>query len=537
MHKNLVTGLLLGILLSGCANQPGGSAKLVPATRSGAKSPEPEAADDARNASTSATRKPAAVPSLGKARPRDINPEPATSPNQAVKSGNLWKELGDGQLFADDIKHQRVNSQMRVYLRHKTRLAQQLSEAELYLPYITEQLRQKRLPLELALLPMIESAYDPFAYSSSGAAGLWQFIPTTADHIGLERNWWYDGRRDIISSTEAALEYLRYLNQRFSGDWLLTLAAYNAGEGTVTRAVENNQRRGRDASFWALNLPEQTRVYVPRFLALARIIADPGQHKLELSTLSKEISFEPIRLPHSMDLQRAAFLADMDVETLYRLNPGYLRSVTPPARPYNLVLPKESTSVFKARLATTPPAKQADRQTHIVETGDTLSAIARQYHISINSLIAVNRLQSTLIKVGQALEVPTALTASPSNQHRTGTKATLTAKPRRYKLYQVRKGDTLAAIAGKHGVSVSKLVLWNQWPRSKSLMPGHELVVGYDFVSSGDATVSYDVRAGDSLYKIAKKFKVAVNDIVQWNDLNKSSTLQPGQRLLLYPSS
>ena len=536
MHKNLVMSVLLGVLLIGCASQSGGSAKLIPSTLSGTNTPKPATADAIQIVPVTETREPDLVLSTLQPRPVAINPSTPIVPKQAVKPGNLWKELGSDQFFADDIKHQRVNSQMRVYLRHKTRLAQQLDEAELYLPYITEQLRQKQLPLELALLPMIESAYDPFAYSSSGAAGLWQFIPTTADQIGLERNWWYDGRRDVISSTEAALEYLRYLNQRFAGDWLLTLAAYNAGEGTVTKEIQKNERLGKDTSFWALNLPAQTLVYVPRFIALASIIANPDQLKLELSALSKEISFESIRLPHSMDLQRAAFLADIDVETVYRLNPGYLRSVTPPARPYNLVLPKESASVFKARLATSTPAKLTPPQTHHVKIGDTLSTIARQYHISINNLMAANRLQSTLIKAGQTLEIPPPLLASSSNK--TGTKVPpLKAKPRRYKLYRVKKGDTLAAIASGHGVSVSKLVLWNQWPRSKPLMLGHELVVGYELVASEDAEVSYSVKTGDSLYKIAKKFKVAVNDIMQWNDLNKNSTLQPGQRLLLYPSS
>lgn len=533
MHKKIVTGLVLSVLLGGCTNQPNGSTKVLQPVL-----PEPGKPNTrtARAKHTVGTSEPDPESVSAEHGSDSVNPKVTTPPEQSVKKGDLWRELASDQVFAPGITHQRIHSQIRIYTRHKTRLTRQLHQAGLYLPYITEQLRQKQLPLELALLPLVESAYDPFAYSRSGAAGLWQFVPATADHVGLERTWWYDGRRDLVSSTEAALEYLSYLNKRFAGDWLLTLAAYNSGEGTVSRAIRKNKRLGRDTSYWALDLFRETRIYVPRFLALATIVRESAQHKLKLPTLTKEINFELVRLPHSIDLQVAAFLADIDLETLYRLNPGFLRWATPPGRPYNLALPKQSASLFKKRLAATPREKLTPKRRHIVKTGDTLSAIALQYHISVNALMALNHLKSTLIKDGQTLEVPAGPRAPSSNRYRAGT-SSMTLASGQYKRHRVGDGDTLATIAAKHKVSVSKLVLWNQWPQSKALVPGDELVVSYKSPSSVQGKVNYRVRAGDSLYKIAKKFNVAVNDIVAWNALKNRSILHPGQRLLLYPRS
>ncbi len=536
MHRMIVMGLLLSILLSGCSNQHSSSASVSPPV-SPKTTKDKTRFTEAEELSVRLTV-PVSERSLGSFLAENntgsLSPQTAMSTEQAAKPINLWQELAANQSFAPGVKHQRIHPQMAAYTRHKARLSQQLNRAGLYLPYITEQLRQKQLPLELVLLPMVESAYDPFAYSSSGAAGLWQFVPATADHVGLERNWWYDGRRDLVSSTEAALEYLSYLNKRFEGDWLLTLAAYNGGEGTVSRAIRKNRRLGRDTSYWALDLSEETRAYVPRFLALASIIRESRQHKLKLSTLSQEIKFELVRLPHSIDLQQAAFLADIDLEILYQLNPGFLRWATPPARPYNLALPKHSANVFRKRLATTPRTELISNRRHTVEAGDTLGAIAHQHHTSVNTLMALNQLKSTLIKVGQTLQIPEGLREPPSDRHRTKVTA-ISVTPDRYKIYQTKTGDTLTTIAREHGVSVSELVLWNQWPRSKAILPGNDLVVSYE--APGRGKVNYKVRAGDSLYKIAKKFNVAVTEIVKWNALKKRSILHPGQRLLLYPQS
>ncbi|HAD08390.1 MAG TPA: lytic transglycosylase [Porticoccaceae bacterium] len=539
MHRMIVMGLLLGIFLSGCSNQHSSSARVVaPVSSKITKDKTRIAEADALSVGPTARVSERGLGSFpAENNTGSLSPRISTSPEQAVKPTNLWQELATNQSFAPGVKqHPRIHSQMPAYTRHKTRLSQQLNRAGLYLPYIIEQLRQKQLPLELALLPMVESAYDPFAYSSSGAAGLWQFVPATADHVGLERNWWYDGRRDLVSSTEAALEYLDYLNKRFEGDWLLTLAAYNGGEGTVSRAIRKNRGLGRDTSYWALDLSEETRAYVPRFLALASIIRESRQHKLKLSTLSQEIKFELVRLPHSIDLQQAAFLADIDLEILYRLNPGFLRWATPPARPYNLALPKHSANVFRKRLAATPRTELLSNRRHIVEAGDTLGAIAHQHHTNVNTLMALNQLKSTLIKVGQTLQIPAGLREPPSDRHRTKVAAT-SGTPERYKKYQTKTGDTLTTIAAEHGVSVSELVLWNQWPRSKAILPGNDLVVSYEPPTPERAKVNYKVRAGDSLYKIAKKFNVAVTEIVKWNALKKRSILHPGQRLLLYPQS
>lgn len=271
----------------------------------------------------------------------------------AVRGGarfDAWAALGKGTSFASAPHRQaRVDESLRHYREHSSALAHSVRRAALYLPYVTRRLVESDLPPELALLPLVESAYDPLASSPSGAAGLWQITAATADRLGLKRNQWYDGRNDIVRSTDAAIIYLHYLNRRFGGDWLLALAAYNGGEGRVARAVTANLASGRETDFWALDLPPETRAYVPRFLALARLFRDSeALGRLRPQTLGQPRSLETLVLPGQISLVRAAQLADVDYQLLKRLNTGLKRDVTPPQGPHRLVLPLRAARRFVA---------------------------------------------------------------------------------------------------------------------------------------------------------------------------------------------
>ena len=453
------------------------------------------------------------------------------SPDGMTKGfDDLWSELGNDQLFANRVSDPRIEQYLGRYIDNQAYFDRVMKRASLYMPYIAAQLKQKHMPPELALLPFIESTYNPFAYSSSGAAGLWQFIPATADHLGLRNNWWYDGRRDVITSTDAALSYLNYLHRRFSGDWLLALAAYNCGEGTLGKAVLKNHARGLPANYWSLKLPSETRAYVPHFLALAKIVTNPERYGLKLPALSPTVNFDVVALDQPVDLQQAALLANIDIEALYKLNPGFLRWATPPSGPFNILLPAGTAASFKARLSALPKNSWAPTQHHIVQAGDTLSEIAQRYHVSLDSVVNTNKLKSMLIIDGQLLRIPTGITAD---------RAPLPSFVHGRSSHRVRKGDTLSGIARMHRVSLSKLAQWNHWPLSKILHPGQIIIIRQQSqqYASNQKSINYRVKKGDSLSQIAQHFNVAVRDILVWNALKNSELLLPGQKLILYPRS
>lgn len=275
---------------------------------------------------------------------------PAVSVTRIDAGFDAWTALGQGTSFAAGPDHRpRVEDSLRHYREHSYALAHSVRQAALYLPYITRRLVESDLPPELALLPFVESAYDPLASSPSGATGLWQLTAATADRLGLKRNQWYDGRNDIVRSTDAAITYLHYLNRRFGGDWLLALAAYNGGEGRVKRAIMANLASGRKTDFWALDLPPETRAYVPRFLALARLFRDAEVlARLRPQRPNQPRSLETLVLPGQISLARAAQLADIDYALLKRLNTGLKRDVTPPQGPHRLILPRHAARRFVA---------------------------------------------------------------------------------------------------------------------------------------------------------------------------------------------
>jgi membrane-bound lytic murein transglycosylase D len=309
-----------------------------------------------------------------------------------------------------------------------------------YIHYIVERLEERRMPLELALLPIIESAYNPFAYSRSHAVGLWQFIPSTGRQFNLVQTSAYDGRRDIAASTDAAISYLTYLHEMFNGDWLLALAAYNAGEGTVSRAMERNQKLGLPTDYWNLPLPKETQDYVPKLLALSELVMSPDAYGLSLDTIPDEPFFETVEVNRSMKLARVAALAGIDEDVLYQLNPAYKTKQTLDG-PQQLLVPTDKAQMLAESLALiTVPADRAEAASR---------PVARAVEAGVQTASLAN--------------VQVNLRKSPAPRD-----------PVTY--YRVKKGDTLYQIAQRFNVELKALRKWN--PTSpRTLQPGQILTV------------------------------------------------------------
>ena len=224
--------------------------------------------------------------------------------------------------------------------------------------HVVTEVEARGMPLEFALLPVVESAYEPFAYSVSRAAGLWQFIPGTGVRFGLKQDWWYDGRRDVIESTRAALDYLQALHDQFDGDWLLAIAAYNVGEAWVQRAIDYNRAHGRPTDFWHLKLPAETRAYVPKLLAMKRLMAEPERYGLEFAAIPNEPYFAVIDTGSQIDLKVAAQLAGTSYDELVALNPGFNRWATDPDGPHRMLVPIDNADAFEAALQTLAPEER-----------------------------------------------------------------------------------------------------------------------------------------------------------------------------------
>ncbi|MDQ7076214.1 MAG: transglycosylase SLT domain-containing protein [Gammaproteobacteria bacterium] len=302
---------------------------------------------------SSTVRLPLALPQLA----YELIDTPKDS-KKAEATENLWQRLRAGFALPSS-QHENIQAELNWYKQHPNYLKRVSKRAHPYLYAILNEVEARGLPSELALLPIVESAYDPFAYSHGRAAGLWQMIPGTAKRFGLEQNWWLDQRRDVIASTRAALDYLEYLHRYFNGDWLLALAAYNSGEGTVGRAVRKNRKQGKDTDFWSLKLPKETRSYLPKMLALKQIILQPEKFNTQLEAIKNQPFLDTVQIGSQMDLDLAAQLADISIEQIYRYNPAFNRWATPPKGPFELLIPSQNVEKFKLALT-----HYSSRKTH-----------------------------------------------------------------------------------------------------------------------------------------------------------------------------
>ena len=480
-------------------------------------------------------------------KPNNTQQQYKTVTNTSNVINSIWPRVRNGfQLPLDiDTKNKNLKQELNWFSKNPKYIQRVLERAEPFLYYILDEAEKRNLPTELVLLPIVESAFRPFAYSHGRAAGLWQFIPATGRAYGLKQNWWYDGRRDIHASTKAALKYLARLNRVFDGNWLLALAAYNSGEGTVKKAIRKNKKLNRPTDFWSLTLPKETRDYVPKLLALKEIISSPDNYSIDLHFIEDMPGFTPVKTHAQIDLALAAELADINLETLYRFNPGFNRWATDPDGPHQLLLPIASATLFETNYAELPADKHVQWERHKIKSGESLGVIAAKYHTSVAHLKKVNKINSNSIRAGKYLIIPVSSKGKDSYSLTSSERLkSIQNKKRSNKTritHTVQSGESFWTIAKKYRVDMHSLAKWNGLAIKDALRKGQKLVVWPSKKSNITAkktsntttSINYTVRNGDSLSRIASKYNIDVQDIHRWNTI-KGKYLKPGQNLKLY---
>ena len=478
-----------------------------------------------------------------------------TGPREDVSERpDAWARIRGGLSLPHPL-HPRVEHQIEWYRNNPEYLDRLAQRARPYLAYIVREVEKKGLPAEFALLPVVESAFRVYAYSRKGASGLWQFMPSTGRLYGLKQNWWYDGRRDVVASTHAALRYLTKLMRDFDDDRLLAVAAYNWGEGNVRRAIARNRSRGKTTDVWSLRLPRETRVHVSRLLAIAAVVGDPERYGVVLESIPDRVEFEPVALDGQIDLSVAADLAGITLDEVYALNPGFGRWATDPRGPHLLQLPRAAVERFRTNLAQHPPQDLGHWIRHDIARGDTLGGIANRYGTTVAVLKQANRLSSNLIRAGRHLMVPTSAGSLDAPQPGATMRARFDASgplDPTNSTYRVRRGDSLSQIAHNHGMSTSQLAAWNGLSVNTVIHPGQRLTVhrrnnGSIPVASrkrnagpsdgSSRTFVHVVKYGDTLSDIAQRHGTTALKLAQFNRIKKSSILRPGQKLHLVPAA
>lgn len=391
------------------------------------------------------------------------------------EQGDLWRRIRAGfKLPESDPRLTRIHEQ--AFSGRPAYLERAVQRSRPYLFHIVEEVEKRGMPMEIALLPMIESAFNPQALSPMKASGLWQFIPSTGKVYGLEQNAWYDGRRDVLQATRAALDYLQNLYGMF-GDWELALAAYNCGEGCVARA----QTRGRGNAYASIKLPNETRNYVPKLVAVRNIIQEPERFGVKLDAIADEAYFMQVNLSRPMEARQAAKLAEMDLDEFLSLNPAFQRRVIYADARNVLLLPTDRVETFQFNLNRQSADKQL--QTYAARQGESAHGIASRFGVSLDWLKEYNPLKLNKGKVAkpQTLVVPVAkATNIPAS-----TPAAIARAPERIKTakvdksamrtHTVRKGDTLSRVARLYNVKVADIRRWNE--NAEPLMPGSKLII------------------------------------------------------------
>ncbi len=428
-------------------------------------------------------------------------------PEDQIAATSLYRE----RLYKNQSAVNRISKSGQRYLYHTLTRALEMD-----------------LPVELALLPFVESEFDPYAKSVDGATGIWQFMPATGREWGLKSNWWYDGKKDVLASTDAALNFLSYLHEKFEGDWLLAMAAYNTGPTRVNRAIRKNKREGKSTRFWDLDLPKETTAYVPKLLVLCELIKSPDSFGVNLPSIANRPYFQRVKIPGQLDLMQAADLAGLKPETIYELNPGFNQWATDPSGPHYLLLPMGVSDRFITQLESLDASDLVRWDRYKIRRGDNLSRIASRYKIEIAVLKEINGMDSDLIIAGKEIMVPRG-SAWASNQN-----------PRE-QTYSVQKGDTLWNISKKFRVSIEDVALWNELDIEKPLQINQEIKIfsryeriRQDVPSRQLRTMLYPVKSGDTISRIASKFAISAQQIQDWNELEDASRIFPGQVLKLY---
>ena len=465
---------------------------------------------------------------------------------------DLWARIRVGFALSE-LDSPLVKENEALYAKRPEYVERMLDRSKRYMFYIVQEVEKRGMPTEIALLPMIESAFNPKAYSRAHASGIWQFVPATGRDFGLSQNWWVDSRRDVIAATGAALDYLQKLHRMF-GSWELALAAYNWGEGSVSRAIAKNKARGEPTDYLSLNVPNETRQYVPRLLAIKNLIATPNNFGINLGVVPNQPYFAQITLTQHIDVALAAKLSDTTMDEFTSLNPHYNRPVIQAKQPVTLLLPVDKAEVFASNLEKYGKPLVSWQPYH-AKRGEKLDAIASRHGISSARLQEVNGIKTKRDRLAshQVLLVPgqhgAKLESATFTEIKTESFALANGR-----VYAVRKGDTLLSIAKRHSVKTEQIKTWNNLKSNRlarnqklNLGPVEKAAVRDTVVSSKVAAKAsrtgvakkspvnkqYTVRRGDTLYSIAQRFAVDLDDLLRWNKLSSKNRLLPGSKVTI----
>lgn len=484
------------------------------------------------------------------------------------ETDDLFQRIRNG-FSMPDISSDLVLSHQQWYLNRPDYLRRMVERSGRYMHHIVEEIEKRGMPMELALLPMVESAYNPMALSRSKASGLWQFIPSTGKHFNLDQDWWKDERRDIVASTAAALDYLQTIYE-MHGDWQLALASYNWGEGAVGRAIAKNQAQGLPTDYQSLTMPNETKNYVPKLQALKNIFSSPAlMAQLDLPAIPNQPYFATVTKTADIDVKVAAQLADMPVQEFVALNPAHNRPVIKSDTP--LVIPADKVDTFMSNLEAHEMSNKPLSlwQAYTMQRGDRLDKIAARFGMTTTNLKAINGIRGraklppsfTLLvtrqqeeaavqEVAALVESDNQASAEPARAPEAET-ATIESGAR---YYTVRKGDNLVSIAKKTDLSVNELKRINGLKAGK-VSAGQKLALSSSstktvaaterkqtkpieakqnkpVAKNASAVARYKVRRGDTLYSIAKQFNVEAKDLMRWNGVS-AKTLTPGKTLTI----
>lgn len=391
---------------------------------------------------------------------------------QNNNTDDLWQLTRANLKFSADYNKNRVVKEINFYNNYPKHMSKVSKQASPYYHYVLQEVLKRGYPSEVALLPVVESLYNPAATSYGKAAGIWQFIPSTATYLGISINSWYDGRRDVITSTQTALDYLASLNKRFDGDWMLTFAAYNAGGGTVSNAIKRNKKQNKATDYWSLDLPKETMQYVPRLLAISALVQQPNKYNIALPSIANTPYFSVVKSGGQIDLNKVTQLANINKEILKKLNPGFKRRVTAPNGPHRILVPVEHAEKLELSLKSLNKKDRLDWDEYKVKSGDSLGLIAQRFGVSVKMIQSANSLNSYKIRIGKTLLIPMLGTETKSNtgQQLAKTKAN-------HKTHKINNGDTVWDIAKKHKLSVQSILALNGLSSKSKLKVGTSIKI------------------------------------------------------------
>lgn len=511
--------ILIALLATGCSNK------------------SPKTIDVGENSTSNATR-------YDKLHPKKLAWLKDKKKTHFTEQDIIWDRLLS--LYAiPEVEDPRIERELEWFLDHPDYIARVQQRAEPYLYQIVNEIEAQNIPGELALLPIVESAFKPDAVSGASAAGLWQFMPGTGKDFGLTQNWWYDGRNDVYTSTQAAASFLKGLSEYFDGDWLLALASYNYGKGNIQKAMDRNAVQGEPTDYWSLRrLPTETMQYVPKLLAVAKLIAHAEEYNIPLNPIKNKPVFELVDVGSPLYLDQAAAMANTSPERFQKLNPAFKQNATAPDGPHHLLIPVAEVKNFKQNLNRIPEAQKEQLTFEIRNQYLEMLAAKRAEELERQAEKAeAERLAQqaeaerlALVKAAQAVEALA--------QKKAATAEILLAKKTKKStedhggnFYTVKKADTVLSVAKTFAISSKELASWNNISPQSAIKIGQKLTIKSkpQMVASLSnrmpfQTIQYVIKKGDSLAGIARKYNVSIADIRKWN-ADKATNIQAGQKL------